>query len=120
MNAIMERWIRTCRRELLDRTLIWNQQQLLHTTGQAAVTDWTSVGGNDWAVSSTSTARAVCLFAEQLPDQREFRVDVRSSDYPTGTPENRPLQNIGFVFARSSGICIIASQCSANRPFSTR
>ena len=30
MNAIMERWIRTCRRELLDRTLIWNQQHLLH------------------------------------------------------------------------------------------
>jgi putative transposase len=30
MNAIMERWVRTCRRELLDRTLIWNQQHLLH------------------------------------------------------------------------------------------
>jgi transposase InsO family protein len=30
MNAIMERWIQTCRRELLDRTLIWNQTHLLH------------------------------------------------------------------------------------------
>jgi transposase InsO family protein len=30
MNAVMERWVRTCRRELLDRTLIWNQQHLLH------------------------------------------------------------------------------------------
>ncbi|KOX34254.1 integrase [Saccharothrix sp. NRRL B-16348] len=30
MNAIMERWIRSCRRELLDRTLIWNQEHLLH------------------------------------------------------------------------------------------
>ncbi|MBP2337411.1 transposase InsO family protein [Saccharothrix coeruleofusca] len=30
MNAIMERWIRTCRRELLDRMLIWNQRHLLH------------------------------------------------------------------------------------------
>jgi transposase InsO family protein len=29
MNAIMERWVRTCRRELLDRTLI-NQRHLLH------------------------------------------------------------------------------------------
>jgi len=27
----MERWVRTCRRELLDRTLIWNQHHLLHT-----------------------------------------------------------------------------------------
>jgi hypothetical protein len=24
MNAVMERWVRTCRSELLDRTLIWN------------------------------------------------------------------------------------------------
>ncbi|SDD85964.1 Integrase core domain-containing protein [Streptomyces prasinopilosus] len=30
MNSIMERWIQTCRRELLDRTLIWNQHHLLH------------------------------------------------------------------------------------------
>jgi hypothetical protein len=30
MNLIMERWIQTCRRELLDRTLIWNQRHLLH------------------------------------------------------------------------------------------
>ena len=30
MNAIMERWVRTCRRELLDRTLIYNQRHLLH------------------------------------------------------------------------------------------
>jgi transposase InsO family protein len=30
MNAIMERWIKTCRHELLNRSLIWNQQHLLH------------------------------------------------------------------------------------------
>jgi putative transposase len=28
-NAIMERWIGGCRRELLDRTLIWNQRHHL-------------------------------------------------------------------------------------------
>ena len=28
MNAITERWIGGCRRELLDRTLIWNQNHL--------------------------------------------------------------------------------------------
>jgi putative transposase len=31
MHAIMERWVQTCRHELLDRTLIWNQRHLLHT-----------------------------------------------------------------------------------------
>jgi len=30
MNSIMERWVQTCRRELLDRTLTWNQPHLLH------------------------------------------------------------------------------------------
>jgi putative transposase len=33
MNAIAERWIGGCRRELLDRALIWNQahlRQILH------------------------------------------------------------------------------------------
>jgi Integrase core domain len=29
MNSIMERWIGSCRRELLDRTLIWNRRQLM-------------------------------------------------------------------------------------------
>ncbi|WP_207934645.1 hypothetical protein [Actinomadura sp. KC06] len=29
MNAVMERWAQTSRRELLDRTLIWNQRHLL-------------------------------------------------------------------------------------------
>jgi putative transposase len=27
-NAIMERWIGSCRRELIDQTLIWNQHHL--------------------------------------------------------------------------------------------
>ena len=29
MNSIMERWISSCRRELLDRTLAWNQRHLM-------------------------------------------------------------------------------------------
>ncbi|MEU0837529.1 integrase core domain-containing protein, partial [Streptomyces sp. NPDC005969] len=30
MNSITERWVRTCRRELLDRTHIWNENHLRH------------------------------------------------------------------------------------------
>jgi putative transposase len=29
MNSIMERWIGSCRRELLDQTLLWNQRHLM-------------------------------------------------------------------------------------------
>jgi putative transposase len=34
MNSIMERWGQTCRRELPDRALIWNQPHLLHVLGE--------------------------------------------------------------------------------------
>jgi putative transposase len=30
MNSLVERWIQSCRHELLDRTLVWNQAHLLH------------------------------------------------------------------------------------------
>ncbi|MGH3223142.1 MAG: integrase core domain-containing protein [Streptosporangiaceae bacterium] len=29
MNSIMERWIGSCRRKLLDRILVWNQRHLM-------------------------------------------------------------------------------------------
>jgi putative transposase len=29
MNSVMEQWIGSCRRELLDRTLIWNERHLM-------------------------------------------------------------------------------------------
>jgi Integrase core domain len=37
MNAIIERWVRTCRRELLDRTLVWNQRHLPHVLRQLEI-----------------------------------------------------------------------------------
>ncbi|KAF5993462.1 hypothetical protein BOG92_018070 [Streptomyces sp. WAC00263] len=30
MNSLTERWVQTCRHELLDRTLIWNERHLRH------------------------------------------------------------------------------------------
>ena len=30
MDAVIKRWVQTCRHELLDRTVIWKQAQLLH------------------------------------------------------------------------------------------
>ncbi|MFG2500816.1 integrase core domain-containing protein [Streptomyces sp. NPDC048441] len=34
MNAIMGRWVQTCRHELLDRALIWNERHLRHALRQ--------------------------------------------------------------------------------------
>jgi hypothetical protein len=39
MNAIMERWVRSCRAELLDRTLIVNQAHLMHALCEYATFD---------------------------------------------------------------------------------
>ncbi|MEV4141255.1 hypothetical protein AB0J72_54950 [Dactylosporangium sp. NPDC049742] len=41
INSIMERWVQTCRREPLDRTLIWNQPHLLQpcTSSNSSTTD---------------------------------------------------------------------------------
>ncbi len=33
-NSIMERWVQTCRRELLDRCLLWNERHLRHALGE--------------------------------------------------------------------------------------
>ncbi|MEU7856401.1 integrase core domain-containing protein [Nonomuraea sp. NPDC049141] len=30
MNALMERWVQSCHRELLDRCLLWNERYLRH------------------------------------------------------------------------------------------
>lgn len=43
MNSIMERWVQTCRHELLDHTLIWNQRHLLHAL-RGSSTSTTSTG----------------------------------------------------------------------------
>jgi hypothetical protein len=51
MNSVMERWVQTCRRELLDRTLIWNQRHLLHALRAASTYEDASAS----AASSTST-----------------------------------------------------------------
>ncbi|MEU7896328.1 integrase core domain-containing protein [Nonomuraea sp. NPDC049152] len=34
MNAVMERWVQSCRRELLDRCLIWNERHLRHALSE--------------------------------------------------------------------------------------
>ncbi|MFI6296613.1 integrase core domain-containing protein [Nonomuraea sp. NPDC050790] len=34
MNSIMERWVQSCRHELLDRCLIWNEHHLRHALGE--------------------------------------------------------------------------------------
>jgi putative transposase len=59
MNAIMERWVQTCRRELLDRTLIWNQR---HVRSVLYASSSTSTTGTDLTRASPTPAHSThCL-----------------------------------------------------------
>ena len=62
-NAFAERWIGTIRRELLDRTIIWNQQQL-----QRLVTDY---------IEHHNTHRPHRSFDQQPPEPAEAPPPVR-------------------------------------------
>jgi hypothetical protein len=47
MNSIMERWVGSCRRELLDRTLVWNRRHQARP-------------GRRWSRSATHTGPTGC------------------------------------------------------------
>jgi hypothetical protein len=63
MNSIMERWVRTCRRELLDRTVIWNQQHLLH-----ALCEYEDVSNTHRPGQGIANARPLAPLPEPITD----------------------------------------------------
>ncbi|SCF49741.1 Integrase core domain-containing protein [Micromonospora matsumotoense] len=63
MNAIMERWVRTCRRELLDQTLILNQRHLLH-----ALREYENFYNEHRAHQGIANARPLALLPEPITD----------------------------------------------------
>jgi hypothetical protein len=133
MNSIMERWIGSCRRELLDRTLIWNQRHLLivlreyedfynshrphRALGQArhcgpcrmASPTWTIPGSGGMtaqAASSTNTAWWHRFSARQVI-QPEQRGDPRPRRPGPGTSSPRspkPTPRTKRSFTSTSGL----------------
>jgi putative transposase len=97
MNSIMERWVQTCRRELLDRTLIWNQRHLLQALhefdkfynghrGPGIITSKCAARAHLWQIF-VYPALALANKVEQLDDLlrlllRQHRGRVPSYDRP--------------------------------------
>jgi hypothetical protein len=76
MNAIMERWVQTCRRELLDRTLIWNQRHLLH-----ALREFEQFYNGHRPHQGIANARPLYPLPTQIADPDEItRLDIRGCD----------------------------------------
>jgi transposase InsO family protein len=73
MNAIMERWIQTCRRELLDRTLVWNQDHLLRT-----LREFEAFYNSHRPHRGIANARPLCPLPPPITDPDQIaRLDIR-------------------------------------------
>jgi transposase InsO family protein len=80
MNAIMERWVRTCRRELLDRTLIWNEQHL-----QRALCEYEMFYNQHRPHQGIANARPVRSLPEPITDPDQLvRLNIRRRDHLGG------------------------------------
>jgi transposase InsO family protein len=76
MNSVMERWVQTCRRELLDRTLIWNQRHLLH-----ALREFETFYNGHRPHQGIANARPLHPLPEPIADPGQIaRLDIRRRD----------------------------------------
>jgi transposase len=76
MNSIIERWVQTCRRELLDRTLIWNQRHLLH-----ALREFEQFYNAHRPHQGIANARPLHPLPEPITDPDEIaRLDIHRTD----------------------------------------
>jgi transposase InsO family protein len=81
MNSIMKRWIRTCRRELLDRTLVCNQAHLIH----AALHEYEAFYNAHRPHRGISNARPLHPLPEPITDPDKItRLDIRRRDHLDG------------------------------------
>jgi putative transposase len=76
MNSIAERWIQSCRRELLDRTLIWNQAHLLR-----ALREYEQFHNTHRPHRGISNARPLAPLPEPIVDPgKNVALDIRRRD----------------------------------------
>ncbi|MEU5030629.1 helix-turn-helix domain-containing protein [Streptomyces milbemycinicus] len=76
MNSIMERWVQTCRRELLDRTLIWNHRHLLH-----ALREFEQFCNAHRPHQGIANARPLHALPRPIDDPEQIsRLDIRRRD----------------------------------------
>jgi putative transposase len=69
----MERWMQSCRHELLDRTLVWNQRHLLH-----ALREYEEFYNNHRPHQGIANARPLQPLPAPITDQGEITdLDIR-------------------------------------------
>jgi transposase InsO family protein len=88
MNSVMEQWIGSCRRELLDRTLIWNQRHLM-----IVLREYEDFYNSHWPHRALDQAAPLRPLPDHVTDLDHFRVrrDDRGWRHPRISP-----RGIGF------------------------
>ena len=116
MNAIMERWICSCRRELLDRTLIHNQTHLLHALREYEHF-YNTHRPHQALGMATPTQRFHAATDPPLPAQPPLVV----AHEPTDPSARRPRPGRAGEIARlvhSNGVIVVTRQvCSVGRRY---
>jgi transposase InsO family protein len=80
MNTITERWVYTCRRELLDRTLISNHRHLLHV-----LREFEQFHNEHRPHQGIANARPLHPLPAPITDPEQIaRLDIRKRDRPGG------------------------------------
>jgi putative transposase len=72
MNPITERWIGSCRRELLDRTLVWNQRHLM-----TVLREYEDFYNTHRPHRTLKQAAPLRPLPDSVPDLERFRVQRR-------------------------------------------
>ncbi|MFF7550589.1 integrase core domain-containing protein [Streptomyces canus] len=86
MNSIMERWVLSLRRELLDRTLIWNAHHLRH-----ALSEYERFYNEHRTHRSLQAAAPLRTLPATITDPREIaRLDTRRHDRLDGVAPGSP------------------------------
>ena len=72
MNSIMERWIGSCRREMLDRTLVWNRRHLM-----IVLREYEDFYNTHRPHRTLNQAAPLRPLPERVTDLEQFRVQPR-------------------------------------------
>ncbi|MER7694593.1 integrase core domain-containing protein [Streptomyces sp. NPDC097610] len=73
MNSITERWVQTCRREVMDRTVIWNHAHLLH-----ALREFEEFSNSHRPHQGVANARPLHPLPVPITDPQQItRLDIR-------------------------------------------
>jgi len=115
MNAVMERWVQTCRRELLYRTLIWNQRHLLH-----ALRKFEQFYNSHRPHQEIANARPLRALLSPIPEpDAATRLRIRRRDRPGGIHhEYRHAACTDEIFGKHTAISMTALW-HAHRPHNT-